>query len=150
MNPFLLSPSERLAEWRNFRQSLKELDEMEQLERVAVWVSRAPTSNHVLDVDSPKDWPGPWDLLNEGDFDNTATAYLMEQTLLLSGWDASRLRLHLIRNHKMQEQLMILLVDDKWALNYSHAEVFNFDKIRPDCAYLLSYQANPEGGHTEA
>lgn len=150
MNPFLLSPSERLAEWRLFRVSLSELEESEQLARLAVWMSRAPMSNHVLDVDSPNLWPGPWELLNEGDFDNTAVAYLMEQTLLLAGWNPDRLRLHFIRNKALQEQLMILLVDDKWALNYSHAEVFNFDKIRSDCAYLVSYQANPDGGHTES
>ena len=150
MNPFLLSSSERLAEWRAFRQSLESLDEMKQLEAVAKWVSQAPTCNYVLDPDDAKSWPGPWDLLNQNDFDTTAIAYLMEQTLVMVGWSPERLRLHFVRNSSDSLQTMILLVDDKLALNYLHAEVINFDIERAKCAYLVSYRVNPEGGHLEA
>lgn len=149
MNPFLLPPAERLSEWRNFRNSLLHLDEMEQLEKVAYWVNQAPTSTYVLDYDNPKSWPGPWELINQGDFDDVAMAYLMEQTLLLLGWDPSRLTLHMVRNSAESFQSMILLVDKKWALNYAHASVFNFDNEHQNCAYLISYQVTSDGGHTE-
>ena len=150
MNPFLLPPSERLAAWREFRLSLETMEDMEQLKAVSVWVSQAPTSTYVLDYDDASSWPRPWDLLNQGDFDDTAKAYLMEQTLIMTGWAPERLRLHFVRNSKASFQTMVLVVDNKWALNYLHAEVINFDIERADCAYLVSYRVNPEGGHEEA
>lgn len=149
MNHFLLPPAERLNEWRRFRKSLVDLEELDQLKKVAEWVNQAPTSTYVLDYDNPKNWPGPWDLINSGDFDDVAMAYLMEQTLILSGWDSSRMSLHMVRNSSQSIQTMILLIDEKWALNYRHADVFNFDNERQNCAYLVSYRVNSEGGHTE-
>ena len=120
---------------------------MAQLESVAKWVSYAPTSTYVLDYDSPHTWPTPWELLSQGDFDDVAKAYLMEQTLILAGWNPERLRLVYVRNHKESFQTMILLVDSKWALNYTHSGVINFDNERPECAYLVEYSVNPEGRH---
>lgn len=149
MNPFLLSPSERLAEWRTFRLGLPAFEEMEQLKMVARWVSQAPTSKYVLDYNDTASWPGPWDLLNQGDFDDTAKAYLMEQTLIMAGWAPERFRLHYVRNHNASMETMVLLVDNKWALNYLHADVLNFDIERLDCAYLVSYQVDSETGHVE-
>jgi hypothetical protein len=149
MNPFLLSPTERLAEWRVFRQTLDTMGDMEQLNAVVKWVDQAPTITYVLDFDDPASWPRPWDLLNGGDFDDVAKAYLMEQTLIMVGWNPERLRLHYVRNQQASMQTMVLLVDNKWALNYVFAEVFNFDIERANCAYLASYRVNPEGGHTE-
>lgn len=150
MNPFLLPASERLAEWRTFRITLATLEEHEQLKSVAKWVGQAPTSTYVLDYNDTSTWPGPWDLLNTGDFDDTAKAYLMEQTLIMAGWAPERLRLHYVRNQTASMETMVLLVDNKWALNYLHADVLNFDIERSNCAYLVSYRVNPEGGHTEA
>lgn len=150
MNPFLLSSSELLAEWRTFRTSLESLEEMAQLQAVAKWVAQAPTCTYVLDSNDPSTWPGPWELLNNNDFDDTAKAYLMEQTLIMIGWAAERLRLHFVRNFEDSMEAMILVVDNKWALNYAHAEVINFDIERAKCAYLVSYRVNPEGGHLEA
>jgi hypothetical protein len=103
-----------------------------------------------LDYDAPKTWPGPWELLNNGDFDDVAKAYLMEQTLLLAGWSGERLRLQYVRNSTAAIQTMILLVDNKWALNYQHGDVLNFDTERANCLYLASYRVNPEGGHVES
>lgn len=150
MNPFLLTPSELLAEWREFRTALAGEGDMEQLKAVATWVAQAPTSTWVLDFDNPTSWPGPWELLNQGDFDDVAKAYLMEQTLYLLGWSPERMRLVMVRNQEASFQTMILLIDNKWALNYSHAEVFNFDTERQNCVTLVSYRVNPEGGHLEA
>lgn len=150
MNPFLLPPSERLAEWREFRLGLSGLGDMEQLKSVAQWVGQVPTSTFVLDYDDSASWPGPWDLLNQGDFDDVAKAYLMEQTLFMAGWAPERMKLIMVRNQPASYQTMILLVDNKWALNYQHAEVFNFDTERLNCVNLVSYRVNPEGGHLEA
>jgi len=147
MNPFLLPPQERLSAWRAFREEITGIGDMEQLSQVASWVAQAPTSKFVLDYDDADNWPGPWQLICDGDFDDVALAYLMEQTLLTLGWNPERMRLIMIRNTQESLQSMVLLVDNKWVLNYQHAEVFNFDTERQNCVTLVSYRVNPEGGH---
>jgi len=138
MNPFLLPPSERLAEWREFRTSLVGIGDMEQLIAVAKWVAQAPVSKYVLDYDDPQNWCTPWELLHQGDFDDVAMAYLMEQTLFALGWSPERMKLMMVRNQEASVQTMILLVDNKWALNYQHESVFNFDTERQNCVTLVS------------
>ena len=146
MNPFLLPPSERLSAWRVFRQTLESMEEMDQLKAVSAWVDQAPLTTYVLDYDNPSAWASPWELINRGDFDDVAKAYLMMQTLRLAGWNHERLFLHYVRNSSQSFQTMMLLVDNTWALNYQHSCVVKIDKERPDCAYLISYRVNPEGG----
>lgn len=149
MNPFLLSSAERLAAWRDFRAAIQGLDEREQLDRLAAWASQIPTVVYALDFDNPQSWPTPWELIHENNFCSTAVAYLMEQTLLLLGWDSSRLQLVYMKNQEDQTQTMVLVVDETWALNYSIGETFNFDTIRSGSALLAVYRA-VEGGHVGA
>lgn len=150
MNPFLLPPSERLAAWRDFRGSLVGLEEKEQLSKVASWIALAPTSTYVLDYDNPQTWPSPWDLINQGDFDDVAKVWLALKTLLFMGWAPERFTLAYVRNTEESFQTMILLVDNQEALNYRFSGVINFDNERQNCAYLVSYRVNPEGGLEQA
>ena len=149
MNMFLLPAPERMAAWREFRKSIQNLSEQEQLEAVAKWGAQMPTCNFIIDPDDPKSWPSPWELINDGDFCTSAVAYLMEQTLIILGWDVDRLKLTYVRDVVRHDQMMVLLVDDKWALNYQYGNVFNFDNVRSDCAYLATYRPGREGGHIE-
>ncbi len=148
MNPFLLPPSERLAEWRNFRKSLEGMAEIDQLLKVAQWGSQVPLVTYVLDWDSPKQWPIIWELMHEGMFCRTAVAYMMEQTLLMLGWKPERLKLSFVRNSEEHDQMMVLTVDSQWVLNYSLGELFNFDNVTQDCAILVTYQT-VDGSHHE-
>ena len=149
MNPFLLSSSERLAAWREFRAVLKQQSESDQLAGLAKWAGQIPVITYSIDFDNPQSWPTPWELIHENRFCPTAVAYLMEQTLIMLDWDTSRLKLVYIKNTDDQEQKMILVVDDSWALNYSIGELFNFDTIRSGSALLATYRA-VEGGHVGA
>jgi hypothetical protein len=148
MNPFLLPPSERLAEWRKFRKSLEGMTEIDQLLKVAQWGAMVPLVTYVLDYDDTSEWPTAWELINEGMFCRTAVAYMMEQTLIMLKWDPARLKLSFVRNSEEQDQMMVLRVDDTWVLNYSLGELFNFDNVVQDCALLVTYQA-VDGGHKE-
>lgn len=137
---FLLSPFQRILLWRDFRSTLYDLDELDKLNAVAEFWSKLPLVTYVIDWHQPQTWPTCWQLLHDGYFDTCAVAYLMEQTLILIGWDPSRLKLLYIKNTKIEEQMMTLLIDDKWALNYSYGEVFDFCKIKNDCLILATYQ----------
>jgi hypothetical protein len=151
LNPFVLAPNELLLAWREFRQSLNKLPEAEILPKIAQWFSLAPLGRWGLDPYDTKAWPTPWELIHQGDFCKSSLAYLMEQTLVLSGTifsDANRLKLILIHDMKPGEEDIyhVLLVDDKYLLNYSYGEVVDFDKVRDDFV-ILSFNKLVNGKH---
>src|SRR5580692_3290076 len=118
MNIFLLEPTQRILKWREFRKTLKNnIDEKEQLELVAEFWSHALLQTYSIDYDNPNTWPSPWELIYEGGLCQTAIAYLMVQTLILSGWNNKRIELYFLKNEK--EQIMAVVIDNKYILNFS-------------------------------
>jgi hypothetical protein len=148
MNIFLLSATQRILEWRKFRYSLHALPELIQLEEICKFWANAPLTTYALDWDRPDKWPSAWQLISEGNFDAIVVAYLMEQTLILANWDPKRVQLIYLHNPKNSEQTMIVLVDDRWALNYSIGEVFDYSEIKDDCVAVVKYQIQ-DGKRTE-
>ena len=140
MNFLHLKPTQRILEWREFRSSIKDLSEIEQLEKIAEFWSKVPLITYSIDWDRPETWPTAWELIHEGNFDNSAIGYLIEQTLIAIGWDPERLLLTYVRDKTNEDRLMILIVDDKYVLNYSWGEVFDIDKIRPNCVSMIKYK----------
>lgn len=128
MNPFMLSHVERLLVWREFRLELPGFDEMEQLEKVATWWAKAPLHHYSIDWDNPENWPTPWELIHENSYCPAALAYLMHQTLALSGWDPNRLRVVFIRSE--DDQRLVLVVDNRFVLNFSHGEIYDYEDIK--------------------
>jgi hypothetical protein len=142
MNFFLLSGSERILAWRKFRQSVANLNELEQLSLIAKFWGDAPLQTYVLDWDRSEEWPSAWQLLHDGNFDSNVIAILMEQTLILLGWSPERLKLQYIKDVVIEEQLMILIIDNLWVLNYSYYEVFELEKIKNNFSVYAKYQTH--------
>jgi hypothetical protein len=140
MNMFFLPSTQRILEWRKFRQTLGDLSESEQLTEICKFWANAPLTTYALDWDAPESWPTAWQLISEGNFDSIVIAYLMEQTLILAGWDPSRMKLAYLHNNSIADQMMVVLVDDKWLLNYSIGEVYDYTKIKNDCVLMVKYQ----------
>ena len=140
MNFFNFSPTERILDWRNFRKELKNKEEKEQLEEIAKYWSNIPLKMFSIDWDRPDTWTSPWEMLYEFDLDSNAVAILMEQTLILSGWDALRIKLCYINNIVRKDQTMAVIIDNKYVLNYSVGEVFDLDRVKNDCIFLVKYQ----------
>lgn len=140
MNPFLVSADKRLRLWKDFRESLQQESEQNQLQRVVDWFARTPTVNFSIDFDNPSSWPSPWELIEEGNVCESGIAYLMERTLGLSGWDCSRLQLLLIKNTDIEILRLCLLVDDLYILNYSHLDVIDWKTICNDCLVQAKFK----------
>lgn len=149
MQPYLLPPDERIRHWREFRLSLveEETDE-EQLLEVAKYWQQFPTSQFYLDVDRPKYWPSPWQVLFDGDCCKSTLAYMMEQTLLMSDdrWK-DRLSLVLIDDKLKSELFIILVADTKYVVNYSQNEIINFDFIVKNCIIQHEYKITTRHKH---
>lgn len=118
MNPFLLPPAERLADWRQFRDSLARLTEEQQLAAVADYWAKAPLLTTAYDLERCKDWPTIWEMIHANQWCRSSVAIGMEATLRLAGWAADRLTLALMHDRTIQSILMVLIVDDIWLLNY--------------------------------
>lgn len=143
MQPYLLSPKERVRHWRDFRLSFsKDETDLEQLAKTVNYWHQFPILNHFLDIDLPNRWLTPWELIMGGDFCSDCLAYLMEQTLLMSDdrWTNNRLQLMYISDKVNYTLLMILVIDNKYVINYSYNDVNNFDIIKETCIIQHTYQ----------
>lgn len=142
MKPYLLSPTDRIRHWRDFRLTLTndESDE-DQILRVMRYWQQFPLVEHFLDIDRPKKWSTSWELIMGGDFCQSSLAYLMEQTLLMAfdHWDKDRLQLMFIDDKSKSKQLMILVIDNKYVVNYSYDEIIDFDFILKHCIIQHKY-----------
>jgi hypothetical protein len=50
------------------------------------------------------------------------------------------MKLAYLHNNSIADQMMVVLVDDKWLLNYSIGEVYDYTKIKNDCVLMVKYQ----------
>ncbi len=146
MNMFLLPPLERMMAWRDFRNSITNLSEYEQLKEVAKLGALIPTIKFVIDPYKPESWPTPWELVNKGDFDEASISYFLEQTLFLLGWDEKRLKIVIANNLKTDETKISLLVDEKYLLNWYHGDIFDYEENKSECSFLMKYQLK-DGTH---
>jgi hypothetical protein len=142
MNFYLLSGSDRILAWRKFRQSLQNLPETDQLSRIARFWGDAPLQTYVIDWDKSNEWPSAWQLVHDGDFDSNVVAILMEQTLILLGWNPERLNLMFIKDSVIEEQMMILVIDNTRVLNYSYYEVFELEQVKNNYSIYVRYKTH--------
>lgn len=143
MTPFLLGLEDRIRVWRDLRMDLAKCDDLIALESVASWWAQAPLITYSIDVDKPSDWPTPWDLLLENQYCRTAVAYMMAATLRLTDkdrWTDDRIRLVYIKDQEASDEMMAVLIDNEYLLNYSVGEVFDYNLIKDRSTILFEYR----------
>ncbi|RYD62885.1 MAG: hypothetical protein EOP83_13470 [Verrucomicrobiaceae bacterium] len=132
MNPFLLGPRERLADWKALREHLKTLTEREQLDLVAKYWGQAPLCRFAYDAEDAKSWPTMWEMISENNWCRNSVAIGMEQTLRLAGFAPDRMKLSYIKDYDLSDMILVLIVDDLYYLNYEHATVVTAPETRRD------------------
>ena len=125
--PLFSGKKAALQSWQDFRATLLETDtDLKQLEKTANWWSTAPLSKRVIDWDTPENWPDPWQLIYNGNFDESCVTLGIFYTLLYSPdkrWDSDRLKVILAIDHSRQIQQLILDVDTRWLLNLEYNSI---------------------------
>jgi hypothetical protein len=132
MNPFILSPRDRLVHWKEFRKGLSAMPEEEQLVRTAEYWALAPLASFTHDTEHPESWPSPWEMISDGEWCRNSVAIGMEFTLRLSGWDPARLLLADLRDYDISDQYFVLIIDGRKVMNYTYAEVVDFPSTKHD------------------
>lgn len=130
MNPFLLPEKERLLSWRELRNQITTQPESDKLLTLLRWWAKAPICAYSIDGRDCSQWPTPWELLNENMFCTSSIAYMMAQTLILSGFEKDRIELVFIKSD--DDERLVVLVDGSLVLNYSYGETFEWADIRSD------------------
>jgi hypothetical protein len=122
-NIFLLDYATRLRNWSELRTKLidKPLD-IQCIEIDKFW-QRVPTQTHYLHTDFIKDWPTPWELLNDNVYCYYSRALGMIYTLLLL--DTKNIELVEAVDDNSNEVVLVLVDNAKYVLNYWPDTVVN-------------------------
>jgi hypothetical protein len=125
---FNLHGNERLAAWKQFRDSL-ESSENPLLDVAEFW-SQAPFVSPYLDPNNPAKWPDPWHLVLDLHLDDLAIALGMLYTIKLTQrfMDTS-CEIHMSILPDKKEPSFLLVVDNKHVLNLEYKNVVDIEKI---------------------
>ena len=121
--------TDRLAAWKDFRNSLETSDHP--FEDVAELWSRAPFVSPYLDPQNPAEWPDPWHLILDLRLDDLAIALGMLYTIkLTSRFIDTECEIHKSTFPNRDEPTYILIVDKKYVLNLEYKSVVSLEEIK--------------------
>lgn len=119
---FDLYGTERLIEWKKFRDSL-ETDESPLIRVADLW-SKAPFVNSYLNPKNPTEWPDPWQLILDLKLDDLAICLGMLYTIKLTQrFMDIECEIHTSMLSKEFNKKFFLVVDNKHVLNYTFGSV---------------------------
>jgi hypothetical protein len=102
---------ERLAIWREFRDSLE--TSADPIQQAIDFYNRAPTCKFAADPYTPSTWPDPWELLQENTYCDfvkiLAICYTLQLTDVLS---QASYEIHITRDNENASTYYLLYVDD--------------------------------------
>jgi hypothetical protein len=121
--------TERLAEWKQFRDRLEVSDTP--LEDVANLWSLAPFVNPYLNPNNPSEWPDPWHLVLDSRLDDLAITLGMLYTIKLTQrFMASECEIHTSMSTEEKHPMYFLLLDKKYALNLEYKRVVEVNNLQ--------------------
>ena len=124
-NIFLLDYENRLRNWADLRNKIKDQPIKTQCIEVDKFWQQVPLQNHYLHIDYIRDWPDPWTLINDNTFCPYARALGMIYTLLLVGNNS--IELVEAKDDNSNEVVLVLVDNAKYLLNYWPDTVVNND-----------------------
>lgn len=124
---FDLFGTERLNEWKKFRDSLEDSQDPFQ-DTLDLW-TRAPFVSPFLNPKDPASWPDPWHLVLDNRLDNLAIVLGILYTLKLTRrFMDSEYEIHM--SIVDDKEPLYFLVIENCVLNYVYGSVVGLDKIK--------------------
>lgn len=118
---FNVHGSERLIEWKKFRDSLE--TSQTPFDDVSFFWSKAPFVSPYLDPKDPLQWPDAWHLVLDNKLDDLAIALGMLYTLKLTRrFMDIKCEIHTSMFPDEKEVKYILVVDNKYVLNLEYGK----------------------------
>lgn len=120
--------TDRLIEWKKFRDSLETSDTP--FQDVAVFWSQAPFVSPYLNPKNPTEWPDPWHLVLDSRLDDLAISLGMLYTLkLTSRFMNSLFEIHTSMLSEEKNQKYFLIVDNEHVLNLEYKSVVTVSSL---------------------
>jgi len=120
--------TQRLAAWRQFRQSLETSETA--LEDVAKLWTHAPFVSSYLDPQLPTEWPDPWHLMLDLRLDDLALVLGMLYTIKLTQrFSHTVCEIHMSMSPEKNSTQYLLLVDNTHVLNLDHGTVVEKQRL---------------------
>lgn len=133
MSVFSLTKSQQIIKWREFRESIKDFSELEKIEKVMKYWQKAPLTTFVIDWDTAS-FPSPWEVINDGYYDSILIAYMIKETLILTGFEKDRIKLCYVRNNEFEG--MLVIIDNKFLINYSYDEILDYNNYKNNLKFI--------------
>jgi hypothetical protein len=129
--------TERLIEWKRFRESLETSNTP--LDDVARFWGKAPFVSRYLNPNNPAEWPDPWHLVLDSRLDDLAIALGMLYTIkLTTRFIDAVCEIHMSMPPKEKDPRYVLIVNNEHVLNFDWGSVA--DKSRLPQTNLLWLQ----------
>lgn len=119
-----MNSQDRLADWKNFRQSIAELSDIDKFKKVVEYWSQAPLEKIAYDIEDVENIPTPWEMMDANDWCRNSIAIGMEFTLRLSGVDKNRMELRMIIDPSISDMMLALIIDNRYILNYDWGNIY--------------------------
>ena len=120
--------TQRLAAWRQFRQSLETSETA--LQDVAKLWTHAPFVSSYLDPQLPTEWPDPWHLMLDLRLDDLALVLGMLYTIKLTQrFIDTKCEIHMSMCPEKNSTQYLLLVDNSHVLNLDHGTVVEKQRL---------------------
>ncbi|NBO27822.1 MAG: hypothetical protein EBX47_06510 [Synechococcaceae bacterium WB8_1B_057] len=128
---FSLGIEERLEAWYKFRKSLS--FSQDPLKETVFFWKNAPfiPFNHKIDRFNKNDWPTPWEIIIENQYDDFTKAIMIAYTLKLSIPYEDDMILIKTLVDKEKRVYNVVEVADNWVLNFCDSNVLRISEI-PD------------------
>ena len=129
-----LPPKQRIQRWRELRKRICEYsDLLEQLQVVLDFWKTTPIGTRIVDPFNESTWSTPWELLHQNDYDENVVSLGMAYTLHYSNISC---RLLLVQNVEKSNIKLIVLVDNKYILNYNYNNIDTTDIVEKELEVL--------------
>jgi hypothetical protein len=119
--------SEKILAWRELRQELFGQSLEKVIDHINEWWTFSPWVKKTLDPYKPNTWPNSWDMINRGEFCRNAIALGQAYTLWLCAPNATT-EVWLVNNFSEKDVHLVVVIDEKFVLNYTLGQVLNIDK----------------------
>lgn len=126
----------RLATWREYRQSLKNINSSD-YQDFATFFSTFPISSRTLDYYDPESWHTPWEILKYSYFCRSSISLLIYHTLMMI---EHNINIKLLLIDDGDEIYLVPVVDDDIVFNYNIGSTISLESIRESITVLNTFK----------
>ena len=130
---------DRLLLWREQREQISTLNKAEAIAEATKYWCQAPIASQYLSADLIKDWPDPWELLQDNCYDDISITLMTVFTLVFARTDCDEFKIKMLVDESGEEFHTAWFADGKYIINYEYGDVVSSDKLPSNMRLKYEY-----------